>query len=347
MLVTTVDILNINNGAAMRARTLIKHYSISEVFIITFFKKGIHNNNDIKYTYINLHFFDYFIVPYLFILKGLPISVAVFQRTKLKCEINGKRVFFHLLRSIQVGVDNKLKFKGNSTIDICESHSINLKKRLPNYNYLKKFLLTLEIKLLDKLENKVMSYYDKIVFITNNDLKFNAKKFTVLPNKIIVNKECLGFTEKQQNKICFIGEMTYLPNINALLWIDDFITELNYEVHVIGKVNSQINLINKEKFIFHGYVDSLQDYAKDSIASIFFSHESTGLQNKILDYLNLGIPVFTNKNVADSFFNDHPLLLIKDKDELRLGLQKLVSSEENYNKRTKEGLVFLNKYYSI
>ena len=38
MLVTTVDILNVKNGAAMRAKNLMYQFDIKEVCIISFFK---------------------------------------------------------------------------------------------------------------------------------------------------------------------------------------------------------------------------------------------------------------------------------------------------------------------
>lgn len=341
MLVTTVNILKTNNGAAMRARTLIKEFNLSNVKIISFFRKGSVTKDGVNYNFINLSFYDFFIIPFLILFKNYPVSVAVFQRYKFKHLLNNNCIF-HLSRATQIN------FISNSHIlDFCESHSHNLSKRLKHYKFIFNKLLKFEISRLDKYENKILGLYYSIYFITNNDIKFKAKNYKVLPNKVKLSNFCLKFSERNKRKICFLGEMTYLPNIKALQWIDTFIDTIDYDVHVYGKYFKKPLLKNSNKFFFHGFVDDLDFHIKDSIATVFFSNESTGLQNKILDYLNYGIPVFTNQVVADSFMLNHPLKLIKNKNDFIKSLNYLTSNKQYYNNHTKLCKDYIYNNYSI
>ena len=44
--------------------------------------------------------------------------------------------------------------------------------------------------------------------------------------------------------------MTYKPNIKALQWIDTFIDNIDYDVHVYGKYFKKPYLKNSEKVLF-------------------------------------------------------------------------------------------------
>ena len=342
MLVTTVNILKTNNGAAMRARTLIKEFDIRKVLIISFLKSGSVIEKSIEYNFIKLSLSDLIRIPFLILFKNFPVSVAIFQRLKLN-NLDNHNIIFHLARSTQIDIINDYQI-----LDFCESHSNNLRKRLNNYKFIFNKLLKFEISRLDKYENKILGLYNSIYFITNNDIKFKAKNYKVLPNKVKKSSINLKFSERNKNKICFLGEMNYLPNLTALMWLDDFLNHSDeYEIHVIGKIKTIPKLKNSSNFIFHGFVDNIDNYIKDSITTVFFSYESTGLQNKILDYLNYGIPVFTNKEVADSFISGHPLIVINNKQEFRKGIAKLISSERDYNILSQLCKNYLLKHYTI
>ena len=289
---------------------------------------------------------DLLLISHLILFKKIPISIAIFQRAKFNKYVKVK-IIFHLLRAVQINAIKELEKNDNIIFDFCESHSNNLSKRRINYNRIVNFFLNFEINRLDKLENKILVHFNKIFFITNNDIKFIKNKHKILPNKVKINTLNLKFSERNKRKLCFLGEMTYKPNIKALQWIDTFIDNIDYDVHVYGKYFKKPYLKNSEKFFFHGFVDDLDFHIKDSIATVFFSNESTGLQNKILDYLNYGIPVFTNHEIADSFMLNHPLKLIKNKNDFIKSLNYLTSNELYYNNHTKLCKDYIYNNYSL
>lgn len=345
MIITTINIFGKKNGGIERVKNLISHFNIKEVTILTFFKYNTIQIDGIKYNFMGLTIEDIFNILYLLLFSNLPFSVCIFQRKRVA--LSRDITIFHLARSFQVA-NKELIFnkKNNIILDYCESHSHNLTKRLNQISKLSGFLLKLEIKKIDKFENLLLNKSNNIYFITNNDVKFIADKHFILPNKVILNNIFEPFEKRSINKLVFIGDMTYAPNISALKWLDVFLNNNDYEVHVIGKFIKKPKIHNTNKIIFYGYVDNIESIMNNSIGAVFFSKESTGLQNKILDYLNHGIPVFTNSEVADSFMTNHPFIIISNYSDLETNLNSIKYSKVNFDKKVKDGLIYLKKYYT-
>jgi hypothetical protein len=343
MIITTINVLKNNNGGTERVKNLLTAFNDNEVIILTLFSTKKIIKSGIHYSFVGISFYDFLNILKLFFFDKLPLSVCLFQRHKIK--FTNKRVVFHLVRSFQYCLINTSLFKNNFILDYCESHSSNLHKRINSFSQIKRFFLSIEIKRLDYYENRVLQKFSNTYFITKNDIKYSFEKHNLLTNKISLIGNYLPLDRRNQKKLCFIGDMRYMPNILAIDWIDKLLLFSNFKVHVFGKYRSLPNLKNKASFIFHGYVTDLDPIINDSFAAVFFSKESTGLQNKILDYLNHGIPIFTNIEVASSFIEGHSFVIIKSHDDVIYELENLRNSETRYNNLVIEGIEYLKKYY--
>jgi hypothetical protein len=344
MIITTLNVLRKNNGGTERVFNLISHFKIHEVTIITFLKNKVIFKDGIKYNYVGLSFHDFFYFFYLVLFTKVPYSACLYQREGIVFS-NDLNVF-HLIRSFQVRRELQIfSNSGKFVFDYCESHSDNLSKRLNNIPNLLAVLFNKEIKRINFFENHLLSNFKTVYFITKNDKKFISSMHYVLPNKIFKKFVNETYTNRNLKKLIFLGDMTYFPNILALKWIDRFLSNQDFIVHVIGRIEKEIKVINPDKIIFYGYVENFDDIIKDSIGAVFFSKESTGLQNKILVYLNYGIPVFTNSEVADSFEANYPFLIINDYANLELELNLLVNSKFKFDRIVLDGFAYLEKYY--
>ena len=114
---------------------------------------------------------------------------------------------------------------------------------------------------------------------------------------------------KKNNKIIFIGNLNYLPNILAckefiysvIPRLVKFLPDLKF--YVIGN----IKLIDKFILSFNknvkilGEQKNIERYMGNSICGISNLRVASGVQGKILTYMSFGLPVICSKQTAANF----------------------------------------------
>ena len=113
------------------------------------------------------------------------------------------------------------------------------------------YIYFLEELLVKKYEKKCSNKFNKIILVSNKDLKNNdkvfKKKFIEIPNGINKQNKVFKFSKKN-NRILFIGNIKYLPNKLACY---EFVKKIlpriniifkNIEFHIVG------DIYNKDKF---------------------------------------------------------------------------------------------------
>lgn len=145
-------------------------------------------------------------------------------------------------------------------------------------------------------------------------MKFPREKIIVAPNGVdtqsfstLVMKSNLANTKKRYGLgnskiVVFMGNLTYVPNLQALNLISSAIApKVRKEISdvkfvVIGKKRETINLPN---LIFTGYVDNVADLLAVSDVGIVPLLEGAGTRLKILEYLSSGLPVVSTSVGAE------------------------------------------------
>jgi hypothetical protein len=72
----------------------------------------------------------------------------------------------------------------------------------------------------------------------------------------------------------------------------------------------------------------------------------SGVQNKILDYLNLSIPCLTTLVGESGIDKNNPLIVFKDIDDFDIQLKLLKESFNKYKDVSEKGVPFLKKNHS-
>lgn len=101
--------------------------------------------------------------------------------------------------------------------------------------------------------------------------------------------------------IVFIGNMTTVQNLDAARWfaksvMPELIKHGNYQFKVIGRIKEQ----TKDEFnrytntVATGGVESVAVAAKGAIAGVCPMRLGAGVQNKVLEYMALGMPAITS-----------------------------------------------------
>ena len=250
------------------------------------------------------------------ILNLEPLQFSLFYSARMKKFINEKAnnydiIFFYHIRASQY---LPIKFKGRKIIEMGDLYSKNYKQTFKNLNFFNplKYIYYLEYILVKKIENKIFYKFDKIILFSKNEIKEVKKIFhkKIIQINVSINKmKNIYSFSKKNNKITFIGNLRYLPNILA---VKNFILNIlpklkkkipGLKIQIIGEVNN----LNKILFYFHrdvkflGEQKNLEKFLKGSLCGLANLEIASGVQGKVLTYMSYGLPVICSKNVAINF----------------------------------------------
>ena len=215
-------------------------------------------------------------------------------------------------------------------------------KRLFNYEkeITKKFALTSIISEVDK--NYLSPSFNENVIVCGNGVDFD--KFRFLNRRI---------EREDKINLVFIGNMYSLQNLDGVIWfIDNIFQELNinqeYRFYVLGKIKDQ-DKKRLEKYmdvIVSGTVEDIINEASVGHVGICPIRLGAGIQNKVLEYMALGMPVITSRVGYEGIgANINEEILIADNiDEYKSALEIIKDDIEYKNIAKKARLFVENKF---
>lgn len=246
-------------------------------------------------TYLNL-----FLSP--LILE--PMQVAYYKCKVFKQKLNELLsvqqfdiVHIHMLRMAHY-VQNLNSFKVLSLVD---SMFLNMSRRAENESGLKYIIFKYEKFLIKNYEINMVNQFDMSLVVSNIDKKvINKNNIAVIPN----GSDTFQCTKaKELNKIVFTGNMGYFPNQNAVTWfLENCFNRIKKEIpHVrfviVGKNPPKyIQKYHDGQNIFvKGFVESMTDELCSASISIAPMQSGSGMQNKILEAMSIGLPVIATE----------------------------------------------------
>jgi len=185
------------------------------------------------------------------------------------------------------------------------------------------------------MEREIFTRFDKIILFSKNEISKISKNFkkkifkTSLSVDPIHNK--FSFSKKN-NRVIFIGNLGYLPN---LLAVKEFIKNIlpslrrkipTIEFYVIGNI-SKINkffLSYQKNVKFVGQQNIITNHIKNSLCGIANLKIATGIQGKVLTYMSYGLPVICSNKVSFNFKNS--VMNYNNNNEL---IKKIINLKNN------------------
>ena len=236
---------------------------------------------------------------------------------------------------------------------IYESHDVQIEVSKVNSNdlsvsYIKRKVIYFYDKIIERIAVSVadhittVSDLDKAKFI---DLySIDPLKITVIPSPIEIPKldgigskiKCrdnLGI-ESDKIVVIFHGVYNYLPNREAVNWIENYIApEINKIYDNVTFVIAGKGLIkgHKNNIIYLGFVDNLHEFLKTADIAIVPVLKGGGTRIKILDYLCMGLPIVTTKKGIEGIEaeNGKSAIIVDDlNDEFLTSLINLIEHEQ-------------------
>ncbi len=241
------------------------------------------------------------------------------------------------------------------TLDYMDALSKGMERRIQKVNLFTRIAISMEAQRLKEYERRVFSYFEFQTIISAQDQNYIAhpdqKQMLVLPNGIdAAFFENLDINQKFD--FVFVGNLSYPPNIDAVNYILDNILPMYPDKTLLvagAKPSKQlVSKINKVKncTLLAGVTDIRTAYLK---GKIFLApmQIGTGMQNKILEAMALGIPCITSSLVNNAIQGKHQehLWVADQIHEIKEGVDWLLADENNYKKIQEDAKVFIKNQY--
>jgi glycosyltransferase involved in cell wall biosynthesis len=265
-------------------------------------------------------------------------------------------VHCHLLRTAEYGK----KIVGiEKSIDFMDAFSIGMKKRGDiEKNPIKKFFLLSEYHRLKKYESEMFDYFDRFTIISKQDASFidhpRAKEIAIVPNGVDFD----SFYPRRESKkydLCFMGNMSYPPNIEAVKYTVEHIFPLlikdkpNIKFLIAGaKPSTYIQQLQSENIDVIEKFPHISDSIAMSRIMISPMVVSIGLQNKIIQAMAMKVPNVVSKSANNAIqAKPHQEILEAEKPEDYVkAIISLLENKELYNAISDNAFQFVNIRYN-
>jgi glycosyltransferase involved in cell wall biosynthesis len=328
----------------------------NQVDVVTLYRKKTELKKKIIYFKSPNYFLKIFYVLHS-LLRLKPLQFGLFLSKKMKAYVkkNAKRydlLFFYHIRSSQYLPNN---YKGSTVIEMGDLYSSNYYQTFCNLNIFNplKYVYLIESILIKRVENRIFQSFNKIILFSKDEIKkinkiFRKKIYNVNISIKSVQKK---FTYSlKNNKILFIGNLGYLPN---LLAVKDFINNSFFLIKkeipdvkflIIGDV-SKLNKFFfsfKKDVIFLGQQNNIKKFIKNSICGLANIKIATGVQGKVLTYMSYGLPVVCSKKVASNFKKN--TINYNNNNDLVKKIVNLKNNKKLSRKFSNKSLKFLKEF---
>lgn len=241
------------------------------------------------------------------------------------------------------------------TLDYMDAFSKGMQRRIKTSSWIKRFFIREEYRRLLEYERQIFDYFEHQTIISTQDKNYiNHSKNQEI--QIVGNGVSPFFFETlpvdKKYDLVFTGNMNYPPNIEAAKYIHSEILPLlpSETTCLISGVNppkSLTHLISKT-FNVSGWVDDIRmSYASSKIfiAPMFIG---TGLQNKLLEAMAVGIPCITT-SLANKALLAEPnseVLIADSSSEFAEQIKLLLSNVQLRESIAINGKNFVQKNYN-
>ena len=328
----------------------------NQVDVVTLYRKKTELKKRIIYFKSPNYFLKIFYVLHS-LLRLKPLQFGLFLSKKMKAYVkkNAKRydlLFFYHIRSSQYLPNN---YKGSTVIEMGDLYSSNYYQTFCNLNIFNplKYVYLIESILIKRVENRIFQSFNKIILFSKNEIKKINKTFRkkIYNVNISIKSVQKKFTYSlKNNKILFIGNLSYLPN---LLAVKDFINNSFFLIKkeipdvkflIIGDV-SKLNKFFfsfKKDVIFLGQQNNIKKFIKNSICGLANIKIATGVQGKVLTYMSYGLPVVCSKKVASNFKKN--TINYNNNNDLVKKIVNLKNNKKLSRKFSNKSLKFLKEF---
>ena len=238
-----------------------------------------------------------------------PLQVAYYKSTKFsqlvdELSLEHDLILPHLIRMADY-VKNIDKPK---VLEMTDAISMNYSRVIETKNNagLKGYIYKIEQSRLNRYEKEIPHNFDHSVFVSQFDKDFLFttsdecyQNILVCSNGVDLSSLPYDFSPRTK-EVVFIGNMFSAQNFDAAMWFAKECLPVlrkhgDYIFKVIGRIKpeGEQKLKRIDGVVVTGAVNNVVPHARGAIAGICSVRLAAGVQNKILEYMALGLPSIT------------------------------------------------------
>lgn len=239
----------------------------------------------------------------------------------------------------------------SKTIDYMDALSKGIERRIGKAPFYSKWIFKSEAKRLALYERKIFDYFEFHTIISEQDrdliLHPNRSKIVCIPNG--VDESFFNTTpSKKEFDLLFVGNLSYPPNIEAIHFISKKILPcFENKKHPLSFLISgatptpSIQKIanNNSKIELTGWVNDIRDSYNRGKIFVAPMMIGTGLQNKLIEAMAMGIPCITSTlaNNAIKAEKNYSIIVADSVEEYVQAIEILRSDSAFYEKIAANG----------
>lgn len=342
-------------GDRLKPFKLLSHLSENHKVTLVSFYQGKNNPEDyikeiekfgIKVHVIRLNPLSSAVNCLLNIPRLKPLEISYYFNKKFKKKIDELMQIenFDLGFSFFMRTAEYLKGTSLNKVLIAEDNRTiyQMRSYQTSKNILQKIVRFYEYFTLKKYEPKIIKYFDKTTFVTNEDISFtqnklNTEKLRLLSNGTEVDK-FIPENFEERSTILFTGKLDVWANQIMVKRITSKILPVIKKE--FPKVKMVIAGVNPPKFIkklhsnkeieLHENVPSVIPFLQKAIVYLHPHEGGSGIQNKLLEAMSCGCPVVTTSSGNQGINGIHRvhLLICNNDNEIASNVIELLKNRE-------------------
>jgi glycosyltransferase involved in cell wall biosynthesis len=234
--------------------------------------------------------------------------------------------------------------------------SKGMERRINKVNWISKFIFQLEARRLKDYERRIFNYFEFQTIISKQDRDYishpDQKKMLVMPNGIDDHFfEALKVEIKYD--LVFVGNLNYPPNIDAINYlVKEILPSLPRLKLLISGANPSksllLQLASTPNITITGWVDDIRESYLQGKILIAPMQIGTGMQNKILEAMALGVPSITTTLANNAIMAKHQesIWVADTRESIIDGIETLLSNEAMYEKIKGNAKEFVRERYN-
>lgn len=292
------------------------------------------------------------------ISSGLPFQIAWFYSSyaalkihQITMDIKPDHIFCQLPRMAEYAIGLPI----TKTLDYMDCFGVGMQRRAQVARGIFAPLYRSEAIRMMKYEEQISKKFDHLTIISEQDKRQftfeRAKDICVISNGISPT-----FFEFPKNKspeydIIFVGNMSYLPNIESVEYlITQVIPLLSVPLKIlIAGTNpaTRIQKLAKKNVVVSGWIDDIRSAYGNAKIFVAPMWSGTGQQNKILEAMAMGLPCITTSLVNNAIgANDgSEILLAEDAEQFAKAIEKILADQKLYDTISKNSTQYVRQNF--
>lgn len=293
-----------------------------------------------------------------FTKKPLQIGYFYSFRNKLKIEsllksTKPNHIYCQLIRSSEYVKNYHACPK---TLDYMDAFSMGIERRIEKSPLFLRWIFQLEARRLKLYERSIFDYFENKTIISHQD-----RELILHPERASIHCIPNGIDERFLEHIpaindfdlVFIGNLSYAPNIEAVEFISKRILPLDPRLTCLisgANPNAVVQRTCKEnnQITLQGWTEDIRLAYKRGKIFIAPMMIGTGMQNKILEAMALGIPCITSTlaNNAIKAIDGETILVANSEQEFIEAIHQLETNPVLYARLSENAMAFARQNYS-